>query len=855
MKDSRLARALAELAGRHGLSPECIRDLELLLDPVDSALPTMTMNSSTPSRPRPPVVQGYETNELLGVGGMGEVWRVYDPSLNRHLALKSLRPHLQPDAILEARFLGEARLTAQLQHPGIIPVHTTGELEDGRRYFTMKEVSGRNLREIIREIHFNSSASRWLTTSDGWSLKRVMGAFLQVCQAVAYAHQRGVIHRDLKPSNVMMGEYGEAYVMDWGLARVDGQSDQRPSRNVRPEDETLTVWGEVPGTPAYMSPEQIVGDTDAIGPHSDVYALGAMLYEILSGQPPYGRSSPEDTIRLSQAGPPKPPSEVEKDQPGPPIPGELQDICMHALSREPRSRFPDASVLSREISAWLDGARRKEQARALVITADVMLVSARRRLEEAATLRAEAVGILASVKPHESVDWKLPGWEKQDAAEAQEQAARREELEYVQTLRAALYQAPEFTDAHQRLAAYYATEHRLAEQGQDGPRSAALEMLLRAHDRGTHARYLQGDGRLTLITDPPGATVRLYRYDRWQRRRVATFLRELGTTPIVDVSLPRGSYLLTLQAPGRALVRYPVHIGRRQSWDGIAPGGTEPHPVMLPPAGMLGEDDRYVPAGWFISGGDQVASAMMPRRRLWCSGFVMHRFPVTNTEYLAFLNDLLVWGKEDEALRWVPRERAGSTGKPGELIYGRDTDGRFILVPDGDGDQWELGWPVLKIGWSGAMAYARWRSIKTGEAWRLPGEFEWEKAARGVDGRLFPWGDFLDPTFCCMQNSHPPERRLPAVVDSFPVDVSSYGVRGMGGNARDWCLDPWRSEGRSVADGGMAPPPLTDGDAERRVCRGGAWWQRAEHARIAARIGVRAAMRDVGVSFRLARSL
>ena len=857
MNNSRLVRALADLAEQHELSPACVRDLTriLALEDSASAVPTVSAASGVAAPPRPPELQGYESSELLGVGGMGEVWRVYDPSLNRHLALKSLRPHLCTDPILEARFLGEARLTAQLQHPGVIPVHTTGALADGRRYFTMKEVSGRNLREIIRELHRRSQKGRWSTTADGWSLNRLLATFYQVCQTLAYAHQRGVIHRDIKPSNVMMGAFGEVYVMDWGLARVDGKDGQRPSRSDREEDSELTVWGEVPGTPAYMSPEQIVGDTSAIGPASDVYALGALLYEILSGQPPYGRGRPQDIIRLAKAGPPPPPGRADPDRPSLPIPDGLEAVCMQALSRDPQERFSDAGVLAQEIGAWLDGARRREQAQALVITADVLHAQARQRREDAVTLRAEAAAILATVKPYEAVEGKRPGWEKQDAADSLDQTAQREEVEVVQTLRAALYQDPEHTEAHERLALHYAAAHRKAEAEQDTRRAQALEILLRDHDRGAHRAYLRGDGRLSLVTDPPGATARLYRYERWQRRQVASFIRELGPTPLRDIVLPRGSYMLTLQAPGRVQVRYPVCIGREQVWDGVRPGETDAHPIALPPAGALGQDDVYVPAGWFLSGADPAAGASLPRRWLWCAGFVMKRFPVTNAEYIAFLNDLVAWGKEAEALRWAPRERSGASGGPGALIYGRDAAGRFILVPDTDGDQWEADWPVLKVGWDGAGAYARWRSIKTGESWRLPGEFEWEKAARGVDGRFYPWGDFLDPTFCCMQDSHPPQRRLPSAVSGFPLDVSPYGVRGMGGNARDWCLDPWRPEGARVSDGSLAPPPISAGQIERRVCRGGAWWQRAEHARIAARVGVRASLRDVGISFRLVRSM
>ncbi|MCP5024823.1 MAG: formylglycine-generating enzyme family protein, partial [Actinomycetia bacterium] len=144
----------------------------------------------------------------------------------------------------------------------------------------------------------------------------------------------------------------------------------------------------------------------------------------------------------------------------------------------------------------------------------------------------------------------------------------------------------------------------------------------------------------------------------------------------------------------------------------------------------------------------------------------------------------------EDALRWAPREAAGQQGKQGALIYGRDEHGHFRLVPDADGDLWELDWPVLNVDWYCATAYAAWHAARTGQPWRLPWDFEWEKAARGVDGRIFPWGDGIDPTYACFRDSHP-GRPLPQLVDSFPLDVSPCGVRGLGGNVRDWCVDHW----------------------------------------------------------------
>ena len=173
---------------------------------------------------------------------------------------------------------------------------------------------------------------------------------------------------------------------------------------------------------------------------------------------------------------------------------------------------------------------------------------------------------------------------------------------------------------------------------------------------------------------------------------------------------------------------------------------------------------------------------------------MMRRFPVTNREYLAFLDDLVAQGREEEALLWVPRERVGTQGQEGPMNYGRDERGRFALVVDADGDAWLPDWPVLNIHFGCAVAFGRWEAARRGRPWRLPGDLEWEKAARGVDGRFFPWGDVLDGAWCCWVDSYA-GRPLPAVVDSFPVDESTFGVRGMGGNVQDWCADLHRRDG------------------------------------------------------------
>ena len=236
---------------------------------------------------------------------------------------------------------------------------------------------------------------------------------------------------------------------------------------------------------------------------------------------------------------------------------------------------------------------------------------------------------------------------------------------------------------------------------------------------------------------------------------------------------------------------------------------------------------------------------------------MLRSFPVTNREYLGFLDALVLAGREEEALRFVPQERAGQAGQPGAMIYGRRSDGGFELVPDADGDQWEPDYPVCIVDWHSARAFAGWEQGRTGQAWRLPGELEWEKAARGVDGRFFPWGDGFDPSRCCMRDSHPGGVQ-PSVVESYPLDESVYGVRGMAGNMMDWCVDEYTKEGPPTLGARLVTPlqheqkRTTEGAF--RVNRGGSWSNYPRNARLANRYGFSPGFRFSNLGFRITRA-
>jgi len=288
--------------------------------PDSTSSPSAAVTVNIPSEK----TERYSLKSLHATGGGGRIWLAHDTHLDRDVALKQLRPEAGGDGALWARFQREARVTGQLEHPGIVPVYDYGKQSTNQPFYTMRFVKGRTLTEAAREYQAHRASGQ----ANPIELIVLLNAFTTVCNTIAYAHSRGVIHRDLKGDNVILGDFGEVVVLDWGLAKLVGQSDPfdhdayEPWQIGRVE---LTIQGQAIGTPGYMAPEQAAGRPDLIDRRTDIYGLGAMLYEILTGQAPFVGSDTKEIMRKVREEEPPVPSRVN-----PEVPETLEKICLKA---------------------------------------------------------------------------------------------------------------------------------------------------------------------------------------------------------------------------------------------------------------------------------------------------------------------------------------------------------------------------------------------------------------------------------------------------------------------------------------------------------------------------------------------
>ncbi|HHO53053.1 MAG TPA: hypothetical protein ENK18_19790 [Deltaproteobacteria bacterium] len=723
-----------------------------------------------------PAGLGLQPLGVLARGSTGWVFRANDPLLDRVVAVKISRP----DQGAEAReaLLAEARATASLAHPAVLPVHRVA-------------AAGKLLCVIFAlgpETTLAHRLADWRRAPESVGpVSERLSILHQVAQAIAAAHRQGLIHGDLKPANVALDDDAHPYVLDWsGL---------------------LQRGGRFSGTPEFAAPEQLQGEAPTEA--SDVFALAAVAWELLSLRPLRPARARETVAAyLARHADPRTLQPVALEPLG--VDPTLVACLQAAIDPDPSAR-PGADQLVETIASARTGraeaTRRAEAAAAELQIARRQLVAfheRERRLEEA---KRVIMVQRSTIPPHAPPRAREALWRTEARVHGLIEAqagAWTEALEHAVT---AANLCPDDDDAHALIAELWWERLRMAEaRGYVGERRLA-EARVRRHDRGRYTDLMDTEASVSVSGS---GTVEVIQVEREGHHLVE---RPLSTHPLPAERLPLapGSWVLRVCAPNRAPLRIPIALDRLEHLQ------IDPTPLEVVPAGWC-----LVPAGPFRMGGDEHAQQPIERCTPWLGPLLMQRTPVTSADYLAFLDA-------------QPPDLACELAPATTLIHGpvvplwtRGASG--WRLPSG----WHPDWPITGIGLVAVEAYAAWLSRQLGRRVRLPTEEEWEKGARGADGRIFPWGDAFDPAWCHMASSLTCAPR-PLPVGSFEADRSPHGLADVAGGVREWTS--------SV---------LT---VDRYVVRGGGWASEASACRLASRSGVPADARLPDLGFRLVSDL
>lgn len=746
--------------------------------PLDSELRTLTRvegwsdsdgaasGGASPEFDCGPSEERYRLESFLGEGAMGEVYRGRDELLRRVVALKYLRAESSPSVQDCEHFWTEAVTSGGLGHPSIPPVHDVGIDSSGRPFYVMQLIEGRSLRQVLSE-----------DAETRWRLPRLLSIFLQVCGAVQFAHDRETLHLDIKPDNVMVGEYGDVYLVDWGLS----------------ESVTTAKKGLRRGTPAYMSPEQATGEPATKA--SDVFSLGALLYEMVTGARAF--PSVPDTPLLDRIREAK----FDRGAPWSTCPDQLRSILSEALARTPSDRIESARDLADRVQSFVDG---RDEERRRRIEAERFFQSARELLGEDARLRARIEALRTTVtrapKSWDPPEAKHEFWDAQ--IELEDLEARSEVMaeEAYQLLSHAQRNDPDHPEIRKACADLLWPRFEIAERNRDVFQQRFLQSQLAALRLPEIDGRLSGEGEFSLVTTPAfeRATLSVYRENRGVLIPIET--RELSDTP--SLALEMGSYLVRAECSGYRPLSIPVHIGRQEQCR-LA--------IRFRRESEVGSEFIQIPSGEFWMGGDDQTLKSVPFQKRLVGDFAIARFPVTFAQYRDFLAAVARIDL-DHARTLLPTFIIDDTP-----VWTIDESGPAFGRNEAETETFER-WPVFEVTYSQARAYCEWRSAVDGRLYDLPTDEEWEKAARGVDARTYPWGPRYDASFC--KNSGSTETKAqPEPVGRYETDCSPYGVRDMAGGIREWCSS-WIDEKDGL-----------------RVVRGGSWNFGSVAAHCAYRLG------------------
>ncbi len=541
LEEKAVSRGASQRAG-HGAGPPS--DMGLSATVSHPGPPLAGQNSDDPDRTTagahgltnaPAFGERYPIVRPYARGGLGEVFLALDTELDRQVALKELRAYHAHDPVSQSRFVLEAKVTGRLEHPGIVPVYGLGRYADGRPYYAMRFIEGETLKQAIERFH-EPEAAKHPSREREIAFRRLLRSVIDACNAVAYAHSRGVVHRDLKPENIMLGRFGETLVVDWGVAKPLAGSISEPGAEAALEaavdESSLTRPGSAIGTPRYMSPEQAAGELERVGPASDVYSLGATLYCVLVGHGPFPSGGLEDVLGRVRRGIFPAPRRLRRS-----IDPTLETICLKAMSLRPEDRYSSPLALAEEIEAWLADVRyRGEQEQA---HHEISRSLARLCIERAQNLFGRELpgeGMLWLARALENIPPDSPELERAVRASLGGWHAAAKTLERTLGHSGAVHGVVFSPDGHRLATASADLTARLWDIAKGTPLSSAL-----AHEDAVRAIAISPDGQLVATATDDGV---LLRWDAVTGASVGRPIRHDAPVTAVRFS-PDGSRIAT----------------------------------------------------------------------------------------------------------------------------------------------------------------------------------------------------------------------------------------------------------------------------------------------------------------------
>ena len=801
----------------------------------------------------------YETVGKLGQGGGGQVLKVLDRDLRREVAMKMLLPQHRegaagiPEDVL-LRFIKEAQATGQLEHPNIVPVHDLGVDGNGHIYFTLKYAQGDSLKDVIRGRRDDLMNDERRRFRDLFSPLQMVEVLIGICQGVAYAHSKGIIHRDLKPENVMMGRFGEVLVMDWGLAKALGknalpteQPESVADLTMPDGDASQTMEGSIAGTPAYMSPEQAAGKISELNERTDIYSLGSMLYEILSGHPPYKGTSALDVVRQVLAGPP--PSLSSGTYGFRPIPRELKAICEKAMQREPGMRYASVQamrddlqnyVLQRPVGACPDTAMQRavkfyRRNKNLIATAGasvaavlalglvtwfvVHTLNVRSHIKSAQVYLKNARN--PAVHPAKIADNDPYKQGALSQARFETTKVQRANLSgAINELLKALDASPGSKRARLLLAESYMELWRLAltEKNTELMRANRTELERYAPSPSAFSDELNGFGSIQAVVDPPDAETYLYTFEtlRATDKQGNALPPRLIPVPF-DLELHKPNEFFTAMERSRAATDESVLPGTHSifrleqitasragtgnfSVDGLPPGSymlllfakgreTTRIPLNLERGGTLNmriemPRSESIPAGFsYIAGGNAIVG-----------GESANSVPQQVKRIAPFLmyHDEITMGDYGDFLHDLVKTGHAADAKArvprdfGKPLAAMSLAGELLPAdPIADPVKFQST-AVRGISYNDAVAYVNWRTQRDHIVYRLPKEWEWESACRGADGRKYSWGNWPAKGLAIILQGYGDSGSAISWKWQDYKDESPWGVHDMAGGVAEW---------------------------------------------------------------------